>query len=160
MKPFHHPASIITDGPFSYIQVKTVCLKCRTSTSMQRDPSLHGWDVLFHAVAVLWGSLFPSPHENMSFCLPHSRRAQVLGLISRVCFFQQAQTLVGCCLDGRDWHRAREVLPPEGPITGSSLRAVKLDNKEQREQQRRQRQVKAPNVTQDKKGLPLSQFEV
>lgn len=52
-----------------------------------------------------------------------------------------------------------EVLSPEGPITGSSLGAVRLDKEEQREQQRRQRQVKASKVTQENMCLLLSQFE-
>lgn len=46
---------------------------------------------------------------------------------------------------------------------GSSLGAVKLDDEEYREQQRRQRQLKASNVTnvtQDKMCLSLFQFEV
>lgn len=116
--------------------------------------------MLLYAMAVLRGSLLPSPHENTSFHLPYSRRAQLPGLINSVCLLLQAQTLAGCCLDGRDWPCAREVVSPEGPITGSSLGAVKLDNEEQREQQRRQRQVKASNVTQDKMCLPLCQFEV
>lgn len=33
------------------------------------------WDVRLYAMAVPLGSLLPSPHENMRFCLCHSRRA-------------------------------------------------------------------------------------
>ena len=64
------------------------------------------------------------------------------------------------CWERREWPCIREVLLPEGPIVGSSLGTVKLDNQEQKQQQRRTRQVRAPNVTQDKRCLPLSQFKV
>lgn len=155
----------IRDGPFSYIQVKTVCLKCHipTPTCMQWDPSLlqlHGmcdfmqWlcpeAACFPVLMKTWASAYATAGE----C------AQVPGLINSVCLFLPAQTLVGSCLDGTDWPCAREVLSSEGSITGSSLGAERLDKEEQREQQRRQRQVKASNMTHENMCLPLSQFEV
>lgn len=83
-------------------------------------------------------------------------------LINTLFLLLQTQTSVRCCCLARreETGLVREVLLPEAPIAGSSFGTAKLDNQGQREQQRRIRQVRVPNVTQDKRYLSVSQFKV
>lgn len=131
------------------------------SSSMQRDPSVQELDGMccFMQWLCYKAACFPVLMKTRASTCPTAGEHSYL----------VSSTVFACSCKLRLWQGAalmretglvQEVLSPEGPITGSSLGAVKLDNEEQREQQRRQRQVKASDVTEDKMCLPLCQFEV
>lgn len=169
MKPFHHPASCtlgmghshrLKSGQSVTLSAPNAILQaCNGISNTFRNWTGHA--------ALCRGCAARQPasqslRKRGSFCLPQSRRSEVPGLINKCLLAPANSDFSGMLprLERGGWPCAREVLLPVGSIAGSSLWTVKLDNQEQREQQRRTRQVRAPNVTPEKRCPPLSQFKV
>lgn len=115
---FHHPASHTSEmghsQTFKSGQSAWHAILLHTCNRIHHFRNWIGCAALCNGCAMM--QLVSQSSRKHALLLPHSRRAQVPGLINSVCLLLQTQRLVGHCLHGRHWPCVREVLSPEGPI--------------------------------------------